>query len=380
MGDYLPDLQERHLASLLERQKANSEMNHVEFVQKRGELVSLPRRVVLELTNRCGHRCLPCGRDAGNFVQRDLPVETIRRFEGILGFAEEIVLHGWGEGTLHPLFAEILCFLDSIPGLRKHFVTDGTTLHRIHWLIFEHRINALTVHLDGVCPTTGAFLQDAGYGDKVSMIRALLGEKERRGFDFPSIDIVFTAMRKNLPALPELIRWVAELRLSSVTVEYLTVFSPEQSSDTLYNRQEEVRRVFAEARRAAERFGVRLRLPPIQEEDAAGDDPHRLCPLPWRDLFVGSDGCLRPCRASGDVLGNAAAWENFYEIWNAPPVQEFRTRVNTPASMPECCSRCWHPESANVNQRHAFLQLTETPPVLRDPLHRRDGRLGSPAV
>lgn len=348
------------------KQRANSEMNHLEFLQGRSELISLPRRIVFELTNRCGLRCVPCARETADVPVSDLPMEVVRRFEGVMAFAEEVSLRGWGEGTLHPRFAEILGLLNSIPGLRKTFVTTGSTLNRIHWALFEHRVDVVTLLLEGVCPAAGGVQPERDREGKIAALRKLLAEKERRGKDYPAVTFAFTVRRGNLHRLSGLVALAAELRVPEVDVEYLTVFSPELLSESLLDRQEEVRRAFSEARRRAAALGVRLNLPEIQGEGEAGELPHRLCPLAWQDLYVGSDGRLRPCKASLQDLGPAGEWENFYDLWNSPALRQFRRRVNDVADMPEGCSRCFHSRYANVNRPHAFLQasLLLAPPSL----------------
>ena len=122
---------------LNDTQLKNSELNHFECLTGKTILDSYPRRIVFELTNRCNFRCIMCGREATPFKTYDLPISVIRSFESIYTYVEEVTLHGWGEGTLHPKLFEILEFLNKYPSLRKYFVTNGSTLHKITKAIFD---------------------------------------------------------------------------------------------------------------------------------------------------------------------------------------------------------------------------------------------------
>ncbi|MBE7415670.1 MAG: hypothetical protein HS130_10760 [Deltaproteobacteria bacterium] len=93
---------------LTEEQQANSILNQREFREGSTVLKSYPRRLVFELTNRCNFQCIMCGREAVNFRVNDLPVDVVTAFEPFYSKTEEVTLHGWGEGTLHPKLPRIL--------------------------------------------------------------------------------------------------------------------------------------------------------------------------------------------------------------------------------------------------------------------------------
>lgn len=346
---------------LMERQKINSEMNHLDYTQGKTQMSAFPRRIVFELTNRCNFRCIMCGREAADFRAYDLPLAVIERFAPFLPYVEEVTLHGWGEGTLHRDFGGILAFLNRIPGLRKYFVTNGSTLDRIRDLIFEHHVDLVALSLDGATAATNDSIRVNGSFDRqIDSIRALLEEKERRGVDYPYVNFVLTAMRRNLHELPDLLDLAHSLGVPEVKSVYLTIFTPELAAESLLDCQEEVRPVFEEARRRAGRLGIKLKLPEIQGEGSAGALRHKKCPLPWRDLYVGSDGNIRPCQSSAQQFGNALEWEAFEDLWNSPAMQDFRRRVNDSEEMPSCCFNCYHSSCANYDMPHAFLQLQQS--------------------
>lgn len=343
--------------SLSQLQRENSELNHQEYLQQRTRLVSFPRRLVFELTNRCNFRCIMCGRESAKFDSCDLPLSVIRRFEPCFPHAEEVTLHGWGEGTLHPQFTEILAYLNQFPSLRKYFVTNGSTLERIQEPVFRHHVDLIALSLDGATAATNDSIRKNGSLEhQLTSLQHLLTEKHRRALDYPYVNFVFTAMRRNLAELPALVELAYRFGVPEVKVVYLTIFSPQLLEESLLDRQEEVRAVFAEAGRRAQLRGIKLKLPEIQGEGEAGTASHRTCPFPWRDLYVGSDGQLRPCQSSSLQLGSALAGD-FGQLWNSPPLQQLRQQVNDEASMPGACRQCYHSSSANYNLPHSFVQV-----------------------
>jgi len=343
---------------LTSAQMSNSELNLREFKEGRTNLSSSPRRIVFELTNRCNFQCIMCGREAVNFKTRDLPLDVVKACECFYGRTEEVTLHGWGEGTLHPKTPEVLEYLNTFPMLRKYFVTNGSTMPRIMEAIFTHHVDLVAVSLDGATPETNNGIRKGGdFNREVASIRRLVSEKAGRGADYPYVNLVFTAMARNIHELPMLVELARGLGLPEVKVVYLTIFNSSLASETLLDRQELVMEHFGAARELASKYGINLKLPEIQGEGEAGTMSHKTCPFPWRDLYIGSDGYVRPCQSSADKLLHIRDYGSFEEVWNSEPMQKMRSTVNDPGSMPEGCANCYHSSCANWNLPTSFVQL-----------------------
>lgn len=343
---------------LTPEQMSNSEMNLREFREGRTELDSSPRRIVFELTNRCNFQCIMCGREAVNFRTKDLPVEVIKSCEPFFSKAEEVTLHGWGEGTLHPRTAEIIEYLNNFPMLRKYFVTNGSTLPRIMETVFAHHVDLIAMSLDGATPATNNGIRKGGNFDReIASLKKLMEEKAQRGADYPYVNLVFTAMARNIHELPMMVELTASLGLPELKVVYLTVFDETLVAESLVDRQELVMEYFGRASELAAKYGINLKLPEIQGEGEAGSLAHKPCPFPWRDLYIGSDGYVRPCQSSADKLLHIGDYGSFQEIWNSAPMQKMRATVNDPAFMPSGCANCYHSSCANWNLASSFVQL-----------------------
>ncbi len=364
---------------LTETRQKNSELNHLELLKGKRVLKSYPRRIVFELTNRCNFRCIMCGRGAADFQTHDIPLSIIRQFEPYFPYIEEVTLHGWGEGTIHPKFIKILDLLNRSPQLRKYFVTNGSTLAKITHAIFDYHVDVFAISLDGATAATNNFIRRGGDFDReIASLKKLLAEKERRNFDYPYINFVFTAIRSNIHELPDMINLARALGIPEVKVVYLTVFKEDLLHETLLNNKELAMKAFSEARERAQKFNIKLKLPEIQGEGESGDSRHKPCPFPWRDMYIGSDGFLRPCQSSSQKLVHVSKYQFLEILWNCAELQNLRRTVNEERSMPRQCYNCYHSTSANWNLEHSFVQIEKdfAPQWEANNLENRENAIG----
>lgn len=341
------------------QQQANSRLNLTETEQQQGMLTSYPRRIVAELTNACNINCIMCGREHADFKPSFFDTRWFKVLEEAFTHTEEIVLHGWGEPTIHPEFERILQYLNEYP-LRKYFCTNGTTLDRIQDMIFKHHVDIMAVSLDGADSHTNDAIR---YGSKLNEIirglKAITHHKQINHLDYPHVNFVFTAMRRNINQLPEMIRLASEAGVTEVKAVYLTSFSENMDREALYRDRERVKSIFDKATELADAKGIMIKLPYVQGEDPAGTMVHRECFFPYRDLFIGSDGFVRPCVSTGEELFDIRDHSDFRSIWNHEKLQHYRKQVNDIENMPEGCRRCYHSSCANWNKKASFIQTGE---------------------
>ncbi|MBI5644298.1 MAG: radical SAM protein [Deltaproteobacteria bacterium] len=343
---------------LSEAQIKNSDLNHLECNSGKVTLESFPRRIVFELTNKCNFQCIMCGRETVDFETTDLPVSAIKDCGVFFPYTEEVTLHGWGEGTLHPKLGEILEYLNTFPLLRKYFVTNGSTLPRITDNIFKHHVDLVAVSLDGATPESNNSIRKGGdLHRELNSVKKLIDEKKKRNLNYPYVNFVMTLMRRNIHELPDMVDLAHELGVPEVKAVYLTIFNEALRSESLVDKHELVKKHFAEARERAAKSSVNLKLPEIQGECYAGARPHKPCAFPWRDLYIGSDGFVRPCQSSAEHIVNIREYKSMTDLWNSSKMQELRRRVNDEEQMSRNCRSCYHSTCANWNLNSSFIQL-----------------------
>ena len=344
---------------LTDKQRSNSEINIGEMESGTPALRSLPRRIVLELTNACNLNCVMCGRHAADFRLSRLSMSWFHALEPLFDTIEEVTLMGWGEPTIHPDFEEMLRIIDRHTA-RKYFCTNGMRLGTLHDAIFEHHVDVFAVSVDGATQETNAAIRKGSQLDSINQnLRKIVETKHARNLQYPYINYVFCAMRRNLHELLAVVEMAASVGLEEVKVVFLTAFAEDLVQETLYGCESEIEQVFGEAAQRAEELGVLLKLPYIRGTDPAGDKEHRDCFVGYRDFFLGSDGYVRPCMSTPDKFFQFDAEKDFMDIWNAPEYQKHRQIVNTP-QMDAHCRSCYQSSHCNWNNKKSYIQCGET--------------------
>lgn len=344
---------------LTPRQRENSERNLAEIQTGATILHSLPRRLVLELTNACNLNCVMCGRNAAQFKPTMFQMDWLRCFEPMLDTVEEVTLMGWGEPTIHPDFVNMLELIHHHDA-RIYFCTNGMRLGQLQKAIFDNQVDVFAVSVDGAAAETNNKVRRGSDLDYiVKSLREIKRIQHSQGLSYPYINFVFCAMKSNLHELPNLVQLAADIGLEEVKVVYLTAFDQAMAGESLWDCRAEVEEVFQEAAELGESLGVALKLPHLQGEDPAGDAFHKECFVAWRDFFLGSDGMVRPCMSTPVQFFPFTMDKPFEELWNAPEFQQYRAAVNDQLKMDSPCRRCYQSSHCNWNRKESFLQMEE---------------------
>ena len=267
---------------LVGEHRANSELNMREMEAGATVLESYPRRLVLELTNRCNLNCVMCGRNSATFRPTTLDMDTFRALEPLMDHVEEVTLMGWGEPTVNPGFADMLRIIAD-HGARAYFCTNGMRLDALADAILDTNVEVFAVSVDGATQESNAAIRRGSDLTRIcDSLRALFSAARERGQEPPWVNFVLCAMRENLAELPAVVRLAHETGVREVKVVYLTAFDEAQVPSVLWGDAEKIAATFAEAEREAERLGVARKLPYVPGEDPAGTALHRPCYVPWR--------------------------------------------------------------------------------------------------
>lgn len=345
---------------LTPRQQENSAKNLAEIDCGATILESYPRRLVFELTNACNLNCVMCGRNAAQFRPTMFPMDVFHSFEPLMDIVEEVTLMGWGEPTIHPHFREMLEIINN-HSARKYFCSNGMTLAKIKDAIFDYNVDVFAVSLDGATDETNSKIRRGSDIHQISEdLKGIVKEREKRGSQYPWINFVFCAMDSNIEELPALVQLAANIGIDEVKVVYLTVFEQSLLHETLWGKEEKVRRIFSEVVELGEKLGITLKLPHLIGEDIGGDAYHKDCFVAWRDFFLGSDGFVRPCMSTPIQFFPYDMEKPFMELWNSDLYQRYRATVNDAQAMDAPCKRCYQSSHCNWNRKESFIQVGES--------------------
>ena len=344
---------------LTNKQRENSDLNLAELQAGAQNLRSLPRRLVLELTNACNLNCIMCGRNAAQFKPTMFQMEWLKYFEPMLDTMEEVTLMGWGEPTIHPNFVQMLELIHRHDA-RIYFCTNGMRLGKLKQAIFDNHVDVFAVSVDGATAESNGRIRRGSDLDYITaQLKEIKAYQKSHNLSYPYINFVFCAMKSNLHELPDLVRLAGEIGIEEVKAVYLTAFDEKMAAESLWDSRDEVAEVFEKATQLGDELGVTLKLPHLQGEDPAKDGLHKDCFVAWRDFFLGSDGMVRPCMSTPTQFFAFDPTKPFDEIWNSESYQRFREGVNQAQKMDKPCQRCYQSSHCNWNRRESFLQMEE---------------------
>lgn len=335
----------------------NTKLNQQEISNRDTALKSYPQRLVFELTNACNLNCLMCGRNAAEFKPTRFDINWTRKFDSAAKYIEEVTLMGWGEPTMHPQFTEFLKWANK-HGMRKYFCTNGMKLGELCDTIFEQKVDVIAISMDAANDALNQSIRrGADFNRILGGIKKIVARKTELDSPFPYMNFVITLMRKNIYELPKLIRLAADIGLEEVKGVYLTAFNKDFLPETLFTEVALLEQVFGEAEELAERLNIKLKLPHIPGQDPSGEKEHKDCNMVWRDLFLGSDGFIRPCMSNSVKLFDFNKYDTFEEMWNSEEMMQVRKDVNDSERMHDNCRYCFQSSFANWNKETAFNQL-----------------------
>lgn len=320
----------------------------------------LPAILYLETTNRCDSLCQTCIRTFQALEPpKDLTLEELRRIVDQLPRLERVILHGIGEPLLNPHLFRMIAYLKG-RGTTVLFNSDAIGLtHKKRRGLVESGLDELRVSLDAATPETYRAIRGVPMFHRVvENVTALVDLQKELGVATPTVSLWFTAIKRNLPEMPDFIRLAGKIGAARVNVQRLVHYGQglavqDQSLHGALTALEA--EMLAEATRISRELGIGLSAsgnttPEDSFTPEERERPWSGCQRPWSLSYVTANGNVLPCCISpwtakdyaGLILGNAFT-EPFAEIWNGERYQQFRTRFESKEAPDPCrgCGRLW---------------------------------------
>ncbi|MDA2915344.1 radical SAM protein [Nitrospinae bacterium AH_259_B05_G02_I21] len=301
-----------------------------------------PLYVQVEPTVHCNLACSMCDNP---FLTRKAKYMTLDQFNNILdqipGLAK-MSLVGVGEPILNPDIFDMIAAARS-RGIEIGLATNGTLLtdERIRELLAVDP-RWINVSLDGATAETFETIREgAVFEELLERIRKLVQAVGSRAT--PKLSVWFVGMKQNIHELPDLVRLVKDLGISTLCLQTIHFWGKPEweeriGSETLAIHPELADKWISKAQRVAQSLGVELEY--VNLPDPSGG---RACQWPWRAAYVSVDGFVTPCCMHGTDpqvinFGNLSQ-ESFREIWNNQDYRRFRREMKSDEP-PEICRNC----------------------------------------
>jgi len=176
---------------------------------------------------------------------------------------------------------------------------------------------------------------------------------KRKDRQSPYISLVFVVNTQNIEDLPNFVELAASLGVDAVQCNYLTIFKPSHIKLSCFFKQEATNQMFDLAADKARELNISLILPP--KFSAGGYAAKVICPDPWKNIYVDTEGAVLPCCYSGEHFGEMDK-DDIALIWNNDNFKQVRKDLasGNPLAM---CKYCLNSRQDNVNILNAHVSF-----------------------
>jgi MoaA/NifB/PqqE/SkfB family radical SAM enzyme len=329
-----------------------------------------PRRVLLEPTTGCNHRCVMCWDHSPRLAQptgaRHMPfdrVSSLLREMAEMG-TEEVWLAGRGDPLVHPKAPDILQLIGSL-GMRSIITTNGGLLtDELADRLCEWGLQQLSVSIDSGTPETYQQVHGGAPADRariLSLTKRLAGRADRK----PRLLVSMVLSQLNFRELLALVRDATEAGATGVVIGGMRPV-PFDSTDLALSDEDwaRVRDDLAQAQEMAREAGVDLatdNIRPVEKPRAAAwPYAEMACFIGHLFAVIDVDGVVHGCCTCQNRLGSLDA-ASFRDIWWSRQYALYRRILrdmpSTGLTPPRCECRhgCGHvPENAQLQREFSF--------------------------
>ncbi len=341
-----------------------------------------PRRLLLEPTTGCNHRCIMCWdhspRLASPTGSRHMPfdrVSALLREMADMG-TEEVWLAGRGEPLVHPKAPEMLQLIGSL-GMHSIITTNaGRLTEELADKLYDWGLQQLSISIDSGTPETYEKVHAGPPSDRARILALIkhLSSKPCK----PRLLVSMVLSQLNFRELPLLVRDAIDAGATGIVIGGMRPV-PFDSANLALSDDDwaRVRDDLARAGEQARAAGVDLAADNIRGQGAATHpgqiDPtgptHLTGSWPYAEMacFIGHlfavvdvDGVIHGCCTCQNRLGSLDA-SSFSDIWRSRQYQLYRRVLRempgTGLTPPRCECRhgCGHiPENAQLQRELGF--------------------------
>ena len=342
-------------------QSENKALNEKEYAARKDILQSGPSNIILCSTYKCNMSCIFClGRgqdpDFNCDIYKTIFENKLRRF---LENATDICFTGWGEFLLWPGAADFLGYLNEhFPEANKILTTNGTPLSEAmaSKMIIGNYTVQVSLHTSDALIHRSLTQSDFFEQIVINLDNLILLRNENSCHSRLWIVLMFLVTSLNIENLPDFVDFAGLRGANEVFCNYITIFLPEQIGLSCFFSPQNTNRIFDEAQKRAQRYSMRLNLPP-RFGLTGGMQRESVCQAPWNTVFIDGLGNIHPCCFSGRPIGNINM-DDFGAIWNGENYRELRSCLaeNRPH---ERCKDCYKFSSVNVNDIKSHITFRD---------------------
>jgi radical SAM protein with 4Fe4S-binding SPASM domain len=338
----------------------NARLNLEETRARHVTLRSMPRFVMIELTQGCNLRCPMCRTRQIGYNERVLDRDVFAPLAEVLFPTAEIVdVRGWGESLLAPDIDDIIGLVASYEA-RCRVVTNLSLTKPGTLDLLADTNSMIDISLDAADQKT---LDVCRPGARLSLItrnaKRLSQRLAEQGHPADSMRVMATLQSITLDRLDELVIWAAEVGVPQVVLNEVTLAPGDPLA--VVGVEDQVDAAVERARAVADAAGIELFAGSALGRCAGVRKDVPFCIHPWTYATVGYDGSVGYC---DHLIGPMMPFSHmgqittttFADIWNGEDWQNLRRwhvlpdRQDTPTY--HACYRCY--QHRNVDFENVF--------------------------
>lgn len=324
---------------MIEEFNTNKILNEEEIKQRKIELRSFMRSLIVTLSSRCNINCIMC---EVRRTQWDIPQEVIGEVLGLLSYIESIIWQG-GEPFLLDYFEEIFDKACKFPNLKQTIVTNGLLITEDWAQKLVNNNIELIFSIDGVTKEVYERIRvGARFDDVIRGIEIINRARGKAPSKNMSLRLHAVIMKSNYRQLEAFIDFAKAYGFDAIHL--ISIWGNPDSEENIFHRQEKEALNYINAIRnrieeKAKKYNIQLlnSLPVCEKRTNHIDEKQKpnnikidsnelICRLPWQQLNIDPGGGVRPgclcLKTIGSVLEN-----NLRDLWNNAQMQMYRKKI-----------------------------------------------------
>ncbi len=302
-------------------------MSHLDFENKKTEILSLPQAVFVELTLNCNLHCPMC-RPKGRYLpEQNMSFDIFKKIaDELFPYAKVVDLRGSGESTILPDFVKYIEYANSFNTQLK-LVTNLSIQNDELWELLIRNHFILGISFDAATPLNFERIR-AGAKFQIVMdnLKKLVSYSQKHDVPIENIYLTTVVQGGNISEIPDILKIAHKIGINRIKLFPLKC--SEHNPNNLIHYQNSVRSMFDAISVISDDLGLMVEIgASLSQSLAFSNSIPNPCIHPWMYCYVDYQGGIGFCdHLNGKpeyTLGNIKT-ETFKNIWNNSSFQELR--------------------------------------------------------
>lgn len=318
----------------------NEELNLKEMNDKKIILKSTPRLMTIDPTNKCNIRCITCFGRYYKYPLADLSQANFNKLKPFIDRSITVNFNGTGETFLNQNISSMVSYCKDV-GTIIGLISNGTLLRKNVDTI--RCLKTLVISFDGGTKETFEKIRAGAIFDKVidniKYINSLNLDT--------ALMFCVTISELNFNEMPLILNIARDIGVSTIQFNQIICFHDDMKYMLINEKhKDKLKQIIEETEKLAKlygigcTFGIKNCINNCANKTASPVKPLSIyCTVPWRTMFVASNGNIKPCCVYNKLVGNLGE-SAIEDVWNNQAYQSLRASMVGLKDLEDCCKNC----------------------------------------